>query len=96
MRSLKFSTSQRQSPGYCSLQLDIAYTGGSLNETQISNAIQLGIDAIICHLSKSVLCSSSSRQDGQGREPNQERTERNQMDEILEQILCEGTHLSTV
>jgi len=98
MKSLKFSTYQYQSVGYCSLQLDIAYSKDLLDdETEVSNAIQLGIDAIQRHLSKSVIRSSSSRQNGKQRERyKEERTDRNQMDQVLEQILCEGSHLSTV
>ena len=93
---LSFHTSQQQSPGYTSLQLGIAYTDGVLNEDQISSAIQLGIDAIQHSLSQSVICNSSSRQaTAQGREQALNK-EGDTLDEILEQILCEGSHLSTV
>ena len=93
---LSFRTSQQQSPGYTSLQLAIAYTDGVLNEEQISRAIQLGIDSVIRSLSQSVVCNSSSRQAAtQGRQQVLNK-ERDTLDEILEQILCEGSHLSTV
>lgn len=93
---LSFHTSQQESPGYTSLQLAIAYTDGVLNEEQISRAIQLGIDSVIRSLSQSVVRNSGSRQattQGQQQVLNKEG---DTLDEILEQILCEGSHLSTV
>ena len=93
---LSFHTSQQQSPGYTSLALGIAYTDGVLDEDQVSSAIQLGIDAIQRSLSQSVVCNSSSRQaTAQGRQ-QVDSQERDSLDEVLEQILCEGSHLSTV
>jgi len=93
---LSIHTSQHLSPGYTSLALGIAYTDGVLNEEQISRAIQLGIDAIQRSLSQSVVCNSSSRQaTAQGRQ-QVDSQERDSLDEVLEQILCEGSHLSTV
>jgi hypothetical protein len=93
---LSFHTSQQQSPGYTSLQLAIAYTNGVLNEDQISSAIQLGIDAIQHSLSQSVIRNSSSRQAAtQGRQQVLNK-KGDTLDEVLEQILCEGSHLSTV
>ena len=93
---LSFHTSQHLSPGYTSLALGIAYTDGVLNEDQISSAIQLGIDAIQHSLSQSVIRNSSSRQAAaQGREQALNK-KGDTLDEILEQILCEGSHLSTV
>ena len=92
---LSFHTSQHSLPGYTSLALGIAYTDGVLNEAQISRAIQLGIDSFVSAISESVVCNSSSRQaQTQGREQVLD-TERDSLDEILEQILCEGSHLST-
>ena len=93
---LSFRTSQQQSPGYTSLQLAIAYTDGVLNENQISSAIQLGIDAIQHSLSQSVICNSRSRQALRKKRVSQERTQGDSLDEILEQILCEGANLSAV
>jgi hypothetical protein len=93
---LSFHTSQQESPGYTSLQLAIAYTDGVLNEDQVSRAIQLGIDSIVSAISESVICNSSSRQtQAQGRKQTLDK-EGDSLDEILEQILCEGTNLSTV
>ena len=93
---LSIHTSQHLSPGYTSLQLGIAYTDGVLNEDQISSAIQLGIDAIQHSLSQSVIRNSSSRQaTTQGREQALNK-EGDTLDEVLEQIVCEGSHLSTV
>ncbi len=93
---LSFHTSQQESPGYTSLQLAIAYTDGVLNEAQVSRAIQLGIDSIVSAISESVICNSSSRQaQTQGRKQTLDK-EGDSLDEILEQILCEGSHLSTV
>ena len=93
---LSFHTSQHSLPGYTSLALGIAYTDGVLNEAQISRAIQFGIDSFVSAISESVICNSGSRQtaaQGRGQVNNQER---DSLDEVLEQILCEGTHLSTV
>ena len=93
---LSFHTSQHLSPGYTSLALGIAYTDGVLNEEQISRAIQLGIDSVIRSLSQSVIRNSSSRQTTtQGRQQVLDK-ERDSLDKVLEQILCEGSHLSTV
>lgn len=93
---LSFHTSQQQSPGYTSLQLAIAYTDGVLNEDQISSAIQLGVDAIQHSLSQSVIRNSSSRQTTTQGQQQVLNKEGDTLDEILEQILCEGSHLSTV
>jgi outer membrane usher protein FimD/PapC len=93
---LSFRTYQQQLPGYTSLALAIAYTDGVVDEKQISRAIQLGIDNVIRSISQSVTSNAGSRQvDGQQRVA-QECAERNQMDEILEQILCESLDGSTV
>lgn len=93
---LSFHTSQQVSPGYTLLALGIAYTDGVLNEAQVSRAIQLGIDSIVSAISESVVCNSSSRQaQAQGRKQTLNK-EGDSLDEILEQILCEGSHLSTV
>ena len=93
---LSFHTSQHLSPGYTSLALGIAYTDGVLDEEQVSRAIQLGIDSVIRSLSQSVIRNSSSRQaTAQGRKQILNK-ERDSLDEVLEQILCEGSHLSTV
>ena len=93
---LSIHTSQHLSPGYTSLALGIAYTDGVLNEEQISRAIQLGIDSVIRSLSQSVIRNSSSRQTTTQRRQQVLNKERDSLDEILEQILCEGSHLSTV
>ena len=93
---LSIRTYQQQSPGYTSLALAIAYTDGVVDEKQISRAIQLGIDSLIHSISQSVASNAGSRQvDGQQRVA-QECAERNQMDKILEQILCESVDVSTV
>ena len=93
---LSFHTSQQESPGYTSLQLAIAYTDGVLNEAQVSRAIQLGIDSIVSAISESVVCNSSSRQaQAQGRKQTLDK-EGDSLDKVIEQILCEGSHLSTV
>ena len=93
---LSFHTSQQQSPGYTSLALGIAYTDGVLNEEQVSRAIQLGIDAIQRSLSQSVVCNSSSRQALREGRVSQETPQGNTLDQVLEQILCQSSHLSTV
>ena len=93
---LSFHTSQHLSPGYTSLALGIAYTDGVLDEEQVSRAIQLGIDSVIRSLSQSVIRNSSSRQTTTQRRQQVLDKERDSLDEILEQILCEGSHLSTV
>ena len=93
---LSFRTSQQESPGYTSLALGIAYTNGVLNEEQVSKAIQLGIDSVICNLSKSVTSNASSRTVLRQQRVAKECSERNHMDEIIEQILCESVDVSTV
>ena len=93
---LSFHTSQHLSPGYTSLALGIAYTDGVLDEEQVSRAIQLGIDSVIRSLSQSVVRNSSSRQTTTQRRQQVLNKERDSLDEVLEQILCEGSHLSTV
>ena len=93
---LSFHTSQHLSPGYTSLALGIAYTDGVRNEEQISRAIQLGINTIQHSLSQSVICNNSSRQATKQRQQQILNKERVSLDEVLKQILCEGSHLSTV
>ena len=93
---LSFHTSQQQSPGYTSLALGIAYTDGVLDEDQVSSAIQLGIDAIQRSISQSVIRNYSHQQVEAQDRANKERTERDSLDEVLEQILCQGSHLSTI
>ena len=93
---LSFRTSQQQSPGYTSLALAIAYTDGVVDEKQISRAIQLGIDSVIHSVSQSVASNASSRRLNGQQRVAQECAERNQMDEVLEQILCESLDGSTV
>ena len=93
---LSIRTYQHQSLGYTSLQLGIAYTDGVLDEAQVSNAIQLGIDNVIRNISQSVTSNTRNRRvDGQ-QQVAQECAERNHMDEVLEQILCESVDGSTV
>ena len=93
---LSIHTSQHLSPGYTSLALGIAYTDGVLDEEQVSRAIQLGIDAIQRSISRSIIRNYSYQQVEAQDRANKERAERDSLDEILEQILCEGSHLSTV
>ena len=93
---LSFHTSQQLSPGYTSLALGIAYTDGVLNEAQISRAIQFGIDSFVSAISESVICNSGSRQTAAQGRRQVDSQERDSLDQILEQILCEGSHLSTV
>ena len=92
---LTYHTSQHSSPGYTSLALGIAYTDGLLNEAQISSAIQLACDTFISSISNAVV--SNSRQSRVRQQQISEETQkRDSLDEILKQILCEGTNLSTV
>jgi len=93
---LSFHTYQQQSPGYTSLALGIAYTDGVVDEKQISRAIQLGIDSVIHSISQSVASNASSRRLNGQQRVAQECAERNQMDEVLKQILCESLDGSTV
>ena len=93
---LSIHTYQHQSLGYTLLQLGIAYTDGVLNEGQVSSAIQLGIDSIVCNLSDSVTRNANSRTVLRQRRVAEECTEGNYMDQIIEQILCEGVDVSTV
>lgn len=93
---LSIRTYQHQSPGYTSLQLGIAYTDGVLDEAQVSNAIQLGIDNVICNISQSVTSNTRGRRLDGGQPVAQECADRNHMDKVLEQILCEGVDVSTV
>ena len=93
---LSFRTYQQQSPGYTSLALAIAYTDGVVDEKQISRAIQLGIDNVIHSISQSVASNANSRRVDRQQRVAQECAERNQMDKILEQILCESVDVSTV
>ena len=93
---LTYHTSQRSSPGYTSLALGIAYTDGLLDEAQISSAIQLASDAFISSISNAIVSNSREQRVNQQRQASEETQERNSLDKILEQILCEGINLSTV
>ena len=90
---LSFHTSQRQSPGSTSLQLDIAYTDGLLNEKQISDACELAISAFVTHISKPIVVAASKERQ---RRVAEQAPLGNSVDEIIKQILCEGSHLSAV
>lgn len=93
---LSIRTYQHQSPGYTSLQLGIAYTDGVLDEAQVSSAIQLGIDNVIRSISQSVTSNTRGRRLDGEQQLTQECAERNHMDEVLKQILCESVDGSTV
>ena len=93
---LSFRTYQQESPGYTSLQLAIAYTDGLLNEKEISDATQLAINAFVRSISHSVVGKCSQKQVDRRRQAITETQQGNQMDQILKQILCEGSNLSTV
>jgi hypothetical protein len=90
---LSFHTSQHQSPGYTSLQLGIAYTEGLLNEKQISDAIELALSIFISSISSTVVGTQSKERQLRA---HKELPERNSVDKISEQVLCESTYLSTV
>lgn len=92
---LSIRTSQHQSPGSTSLALGIVYTDGLLNEDQISSACQLASDAFIRSIS-SALVSNNRKQRVDRRQASQETPKGNTLDEILEQVLRQGSHLSTV
>ena len=90
---LSFHTSQRQSPGSTSLQLDIAYTDGLLNEKQISDACELAISVFVTHISKPIVVAASKERH---RRVAEQAPLGDSVDKIIEQILCESPHLSTV
>lgn len=92
---LTYHTSQHSSPGYTSLALGIAYTDGLLNEAQISSAIQLACDTFQRSISNAVVSNSKQSRVRQ-QQVSEETQRRDSLDKILEQILCEGTNLSTV
>lgn len=90
---LSFHTSQRQSPGYTSLQLDIAYTNGALDETHISDACELAINTFVNSISSHIVEFDSKERRLRA---EQEASVGDSLDEILEQVLRQGSHLSTV
>ena len=90
---LSFHTSQRQSPGSTSLQLDIAYTDGLLNEKEISDACELAISTFVTHISKPIVVAASKERH---RRVTEQAPLRDSVDQIIEQILCESPNLSTV
>ena len=90
---LSFHTSQRQSPGSTSLQLDIAYTDGLLNEKEISAACELAISTFVSHISKPIVVAASKK--GQ-RRVGEQAPLGDSVDKIIEQILCESPHLCAV
>ena len=93
MNTLKVHTSHHLSPGFTSLVLAIAFTDGLLDETEISNAIELATNTFVRSISESV--ASKSADYGQGRVSIQ-APQRDSLDEILEQVLRQGSHISTV
>jgi hypothetical protein len=93
MESLNFHTSHRSSPGSTSLQLDISYTKELLNEKIVCHIIELAINSAISDISKSFLGNTRQRREQQG---DQQGSQRNEVDQIIKQILCEGSNLSTV
>ena len=91
---LSFRTSQQVSPGYTSLQLGIAYTDGLLNEKEISDACELAISVFVSHISKPIVVAASNKD--RDRRVTEQAPLGDSVDKILEQILCESPHLSTV
>jgi len=89
---LSIRTSQQQSPGYTSLALGIAYTDGLLNENQISSACQLACDAFQRSISSAIVSNNSRKQQAKRQTTSQETPEGTTLDEILEQILRQGSH----
>jgi len=90
---LSFHTSQHLSPGFTSLVLAIAFTYGLLDEAEISSAIELATSTFVRSISESI--ASKSTDYGQGRVSIQ-APQRDSLDEILEQVLRQGSHISTV
>ena len=88
---LSIRTSQQQSPGYTSLALGIAYTDGLLNEEQISSACQLACDAFLSSISSAVV-SNNRKERAREQAISKEIPEGISLDEILEQILRQGSH----
>jgi ribosomal protein L17 len=93
---LTYHTSQHSSPGYTSLALGIAYTDGLLNEEQISSAIQLASDAFISSISSALIINSRQQRVANRRQASSQTQWGDSLDEILEQVLRQGSHLSTV
>jgi len=93
MNSLKFHTSQHSSPGFTSLVLAIAFTDGLLNEKEISNAIELATSTFVRSISESVASKSTDQRQGR---VSIQAPQRDSLDEILEQVLRQGSHISTV
>ncbi len=89
MESLNFHTSHHSSPGSTSLVLDISYTKELLNEKIVCHIIELAINSAISDISKSFLGNTRQRREQKG-------SQRNEVDQIIKQILCEGSNLSTV
>ena len=92
---LSIHTSQHQSPGSTSLALGIAYTDGLLNEAEISSACELAIHAFKRSISESVVRNCGTQRVREIR-TSQATPERDTLDKILEQVLRQGSHLSTV
>lgn len=92
---LTYHTSQHSSPGYTSLALGIAYTDGLLDEEQISSAIQLACDSFQRSISSAIISNNRQARVRQ-RQANQKTQFGDSLDEILEQVLRQGSHLSTV
>ena len=90
---LSFHTSQHLSPGFTSLVLAIAFTDGLLDEAEISSAIELATSTFVRSISESI--ASKSTDCGQGRVSIQ-APQRDSLDKILEQVLRQGSHISTV
>lgn len=90
---LSFHTSQRQSPGYTSLQLDIAYTNGALDETHISDVCELAINTFVNSVSSRIVGIDSKERRLRA---EQETPVGDSLDKILEQVLRQGSNLSTV
>lgn len=93
MNTLKFHTSHHLSPGFTSLVLAIAFTDGLLDEAEIGNAVELATSTFIRSISESVASKGTDYR--QGRVSNQ-APQRDSLDEILEQVLRQGSHISTV
>lgn len=94
MNSLRFHTSHHSSRGFTSLVLATAFTDGLLNEEQIIRATELATSAFVRSISQSIVGNTTTKDRRQ--RADESTSLGDSVDEIVEQILREGSHLSAV
>lgn len=93
MNSLRFHTSHHSSRGFTSLVLATSFTDGLLNEEQICRATELATGVFVRSISESIVGNAAK---DRRQRADETASLGDSVDEIIEQVLRQGSHLSAV